>query len=110
MLIIYKKEVGTMPVYEFCCEECGKNFDLVATLQEKEAGLKPVCPHCGGKRVHQVFGRFTVIGGSREDIDTDLPDIENEGLGGDEFGDEEEMEGFDDLDDFEEESDEDIDL
>ncbi|MEO0009313.1 MAG: zinc ribbon domain-containing protein [candidate division WOR-3 bacterium] len=88
-----------MPVYEFCCDECEKKFDIVATLQEKEAGLKPVCPHCGSSSVHQVFGRFTVIGGSKDDTDIDLPDVDEDyGAGADEeFGDEG-MEGMDDLD------------
>uniref|UniRef100_A0A7V3PT49 Zinc ribbon domain-containing protein n=1 Tax=candidate division WOR-3 bacterium TaxID=2052148 RepID=A0A7V3PT49_UNCW3 len=98
-----------MPVYEFFCEDCEQKFEVVATLQEKEAGLKPVCPRCGCTRVHQVFGRFTVIGGSKGDIDTDLPDIGDEDFGAgseDDFEDE----GFDDLTDTDEDLDEDLDI
>jgi len=90
-----------MPVYEYKCEDCGKKFDVVASIVEKEAGLSPVCPKCGGMRVRQVFGRFTVIGGSKSeedfgdngsdfgDSDTDFEDYGDEGLEDDEeFGDE----------------------
>ncbi|MGC8797931.1 MAG: FmdB family zinc ribbon protein [candidate division WOR-3 bacterium] len=100
-----------MPVYEFCCDDCNKKFDLVATLQEKEAGLKPACPYCGSTRVHQVFGRFTVIGGSKTDIDADLPEVGDEELGTDEFGDEE-LDDFEDVNDndFDEGTEEDIDI
>jgi putative FmdB family regulatory protein len=67
-----------MPVYEFQCLDCGKKFETVATLAEKEAGLSPVCPKCGRNRVRQVFSRFTLLTGSKTD--------------GDEFG-----EGSDDM-------------
>lgn len=87
-----------MPVYEYSCDDCGHKFDIVATLAEKEAGLAPVCPNCGGRKVHQVFGRFTVVGGSKGEVDFDEginEDIgDNEELGEDmggldeDFGDE----------------------
>ncbi len=72
-----------MPVYEYRCEECGKRFDIIATLTEKEAGLNPVCPECGGNKVEQVFGRFMVIGGSK--TEEDFSEI---GPGDEELGDE----------------------
>lgn len=72
-----------MPVYEYKCDDCGKRFDIVATLMEKEAGLNPVCPGCGGIKVHQIFGRFTVIGGSKSE--SDLEEFEP---GGEDFGEE----------------------
>ncbi|GEM_PF-840955 len=70
-----------MPVYEFRCGVCEKRFDVVATLKEKETGLKPVCPHCGSSLVQQVFGRFTVIGGSKGNIDTDFENLKGEDYG-----------------------------
>lgn len=96
-----------MPVYEFYCEDCEKKFEVVATLQEKEAGLNPICPICGGSQVHQVFGRFTLIGGSKEDIDTDLPDIDE----GEDYG-PDNGEGLEDEDlgDIDETSEEDLEL
>ncbi len=65
-----------MPVYEFQCQDCGKKFEIVATLAEKEAGLDPTCPKCGRKRTRQIFSRFTLIAGSKteEDFDEGLDD------------------------------------
>ncbi len=86
-----------MPVYEFQCQDCGKKFDIVATLAEKEAGLNPACPKCDRKRARQVFSRFTLLVGSKTDEDF------NDGL--DDMGAEEDAAGFpgdagmDDLDD-----------
>jgi len=60
-----------MPVYEFQCQDCGKKFETVATLAEKEAGLDPACPKCGRKRARQVFSRFTLLAGSKTDKDFD---------------------------------------
>ncbi|MEO0071428.1 MAG: zinc ribbon domain-containing protein [candidate division WOR-3 bacterium] len=79
-----------MPVYEYKCENCGKRFDIVATLAEKEAGLNPTCPDCGGTKVHQIFGRFTVIGGSKTESD-----FEDFGPGDEDFG----AEGLDEFED-----------
>jgi len=71
-----------VPVYEHECEVCGRKFDVIATLAEKEAGLKPACPKCGSKRVRQVFGRFTLLTSSKSESD----DFDDEGLGGEESG------------------------
>lgn len=86
-----------MPVYEFSCDDCGHKFDIVATLAEKEAGLSPVCPNCGGAKVHQVFGRFTVVGGSKGEVDFDEgidEDIEE----GEDFGGEDNLDEGDEFD------------
>ncbi len=66
-----------MPVYEYQCQDCGKKFEIVATLAEKEAGLDPACPKCGRKRARQVFSRFTLLTGSKTDnyFDDGLEDM-----------------------------------
>ena len=61
----------SIPVYEFQCQDCGKKFEIVATLAEKEVGLDPACPKCGRMRARQVFSRFTLIAGSKTDDDFD---------------------------------------
>ncbi len=48
-------------VYEFRCRACGRRFDVVATLAEKEAGLAPVCPACGSADVGRVFSRVLFL-------------------------------------------------
>jgi putative FmdB family regulatory protein len=78
-----------MPVYEFRCEDCGRKFDVVATLKQKEAGLEPVCPKCGSTDCSLVFGRPTVMTSSKtEEFDDDL--------GNDDFGNGAGDEGLDD--------------
>ena len=47
-----------MPVYEFQCAKCGEHFEIVSSLSERDE--KAVCPSCGGRKVSQVFGGFTV--------------------------------------------------
>ena len=54
-----------MPTYEYACIKCGAKTDVFATLSEKEAGLKPVCPSCGSKKMVQFFGQINVLGSPR---------------------------------------------
>jgi len=44
-----------MPTYEYGCVDCGEKFDLFATISQKERGLKPACPKCGGAQTVQLF-------------------------------------------------------
>lgn len=76
-----------MPVYEFACTDCGRKYEIVATLAEFDAGLKPACPKCGGKRCKQVIGRVTLLTSSKSEESFD-----------DDFGDETDMDsgGLDD--------------
>jgi putative FmdB family regulatory protein len=87
-----------MPVYEFQCQDCGKKFETVATLAEKEAGLDPACPKCGRKRARQVFSRFTLLTGSKTDGDEFDDGLDDMGPG-DESGGLPGGMGMDDLDD-----------
>ena len=87
-----------MPVYEFQCQDCGKKFETVATLAEKEAGLDPACPKCGRKRARQVFSRFTLLTGSKTDGDQFDEGPDDMGPG-DESGGLPDGMGMDDLDD-----------
>lgn len=86
-----------MPVYEFKCEDCGRQFDLVASLAEFDAGLKPTCPKCAGRKCRQLIGRVTLLTSSKSDDDfgdlgddgaEDFSDSEDDG-GSDSFGNEE---------------------
>lgn len=52
-------------IYEYQCKNCEAQFEVSATIQEKTAGLHPVCPQCGSQNVSQVFSGFGIIGGSR---------------------------------------------
>ena len=57
-----------MPTYEYFCQDCEKKFDMKATIQEKEKGLKVNCPECGSNKTVRVFGNFfTFSKGSETD-------------------------------------------
>jgi putative FmdB family regulatory protein len=58
-----------MPVYDFKCGRCSCLMSINATLQEKEAGLAPVCPHCGSKQMEQQFHSVSLSSGIKESID-----------------------------------------
>ena len=51
-----------MPLYEFICKPCQASFEVIATFQEKERGLKPTCPHCQGDQVQQVMTTGMFVG------------------------------------------------
>jgi putative FmdB family regulatory protein len=49
-----------MPVYEYVCEACQKEFEKFLTLSEHDRE-KIVCPVCGSDKVHQMAADFTAI-------------------------------------------------
>lgn len=53
-----------MPIYEFICPVCKEKIEIIASISEKEKGLKPQCPKCGNEKMIQVFSGFAV-GSSR---------------------------------------------
>jgi len=46
-----------MPVYEYACQDCGKRFEVRASLEEREK-LEVRCPHCQSNKVARVFSAF----------------------------------------------------
>jgi putative FmdB family regulatory protein len=44
-----------MPFYAFQSEKCETTFDVRATIQEREARLRPPCPKCANQEVQQVI-------------------------------------------------------
>jgi len=58
-----------MPTYEYLCQDCEKKFDMKATIQEKENGLKVNCPNCGSTKTVQILSNFfTFSKGSGSDF------------------------------------------
>lgn len=49
-------------VYEYRCPQCGRPFEVRATLAEKERGLSPRCPECGSEDVQRVFSPVMMLG------------------------------------------------
>ena len=48
-----------VPVYEFACQECRKQFALTLSLKERESG-QLTCPECGSTNVIPLISRFMV--------------------------------------------------
>jgi putative FmdB family regulatory protein len=44
-----------MPIYEFVCDHCRQNFELLATRSENQ--VAPVCPHCQSPEITRVLSR-----------------------------------------------------
>ncbi len=53
-----------MPTYEYQCTDCGSKFEVRASMQEREKGLKPDCPTCGSTRAVAVLS-IVAIGSGR---------------------------------------------
>ena len=41
-----------MPIYEYSCEQCGKEFEELVFDEQP-----PVCPHCGSGKTHKLMSR-----------------------------------------------------
>jgi putative FmdB family regulatory protein len=46
-----------MPMYDYKCQDCGKESLLVLTLKE-HAAAAAVCPACGSKKMQQLLTGF----------------------------------------------------
>ena len=53
-----------MPTYTYICEACKTKFEVFASIKQKEKGLQPTCPHCGGEQTRQTYGTVMVLSGS----------------------------------------------
>jgi putative FmdB family regulatory protein len=56
-----------MPFYTFHCEDCEATFDVRATIQDREAGLRPPCPKCASHEVQQVITAGLLLHSSGSD-------------------------------------------
>ena len=45
-----------MPLYEFYCADCGREFEKM--MRFDQADEKPVCPNCAGKSTQKKFSLF----------------------------------------------------
>ena len=49
-----------MPIYEYVCDDCQKQFTIVLSLAEYEKNNLE-CPKCKSKNVHQEVTQCTVV-------------------------------------------------
>ena len=49
-----------MPIFEFVCEECGKEFERICFISECDENVS--CPACDSKRTKKSFSVFARIG------------------------------------------------
>ena len=52
-----------MPIFEFTCRKCGKQFEEILSLAELESETQR-CPACGADKVERNFSLFATGGPS----------------------------------------------
>ena len=52
-----RKRLGTMPTYEYECNECLAHFERVESIAT-HGRKRPTCPKCKSRRVTQVLSSF----------------------------------------------------
>ena len=50
-----------MPLYEYCCSECGARFDALRAIADADAPI--ACPKCGSGSTGRMISLFSAIGG-----------------------------------------------
>jgi putative FmdB family regulatory protein len=53
-----------MPLYCFACDQCGEEFEILASIKQKEAGLEPECPKCQSRATTQMITAGLTLRGS----------------------------------------------
>jgi putative FmdB family regulatory protein len=48
-----------MPIYEFKCNSCGHNFDIIESFQEHDKHEEK-CPKCKSEDIERVLGTVSV--------------------------------------------------
>ncbi|MEI6290836.1 MAG: zinc ribbon domain-containing protein [Chloroflexota bacterium] len=51
-----------MPIYEYHCNACGSNFELV--LRFSDTAKDQVCPNCNDTQIQKKLSAFASIGGT----------------------------------------------
>jgi putative FmdB family regulatory protein len=59
-----------MPIYEFHCEQCGRDSEILVRSSDW-SGTK--CPHCSSARLDKKFSTFAAAGGGTNDAGAGRP-------------------------------------
>jgi putative FmdB family regulatory protein len=54
------QEESFMPLYDYICHNCHKQFEIALTLKEHECE-KVQCPKCGSKKLEQEPAAFFAV-------------------------------------------------
>jgi putative FmdB family regulatory protein len=49
-----------MPIYEYCCDECGEKFEVFVRSTAQKTAL--TCPRCGSEKVRKAISLFGIGG------------------------------------------------
>jgi len=49
-----------MPLYEYRCQECGKEYEMLRKMQDADRGLE--CPECRSEAVERLLSTFATGG------------------------------------------------
>ena len=49
-----------MPMYEYCCESCGKSFEQLRRMSDADRDLE--CPECRSRNVARLLSTFATGG------------------------------------------------
>ncbi len=49
-----------MPTYEYFCESCQKEFEIILTMKEHDEA-RITCPKCNSDKVHQMAAAFVAV-------------------------------------------------
>ncbi len=49
-----------MPIYEYRCEKCGRQFERIRRAQDADAEIE--CPFCESEDVERVLSSFATTG------------------------------------------------
>ena len=66
-----------MPIFEYACQECGKEFEAFVT-----ASRTPVCPSCEGTKLEKRLSSPGMVGSGASRTDASFPSSGGCGAGG----------------------------
>jgi putative FmdB family regulatory protein len=50
-----------MPIYEYTCQECKRDFIVTLSIKELEAKPAVKCPDCMSVKVEEKYSGFTAV-------------------------------------------------
>jgi len=57
-----------MPIYEYRCRSCDREFEALI-----QGSTRPACPDCGGKKLEKKLSVFAVSSAGGKECATELP-------------------------------------